>query len=178
MGLLGWASPCLPPPLPLRPPGVRSQTPCVRACVLVPLAALDSLQPQAAHQAPLSMGTLQARTLVWAAMPSSRGPSQPRGRTCAPSSSCIGKLVLHHWCHPWESQGSLSPAQFSSAAQSCLTRCDPMNRSKPGLPVHHHLLEFTQTHVHRVRDAIQPSHPLSSPSPPAPNHSQHQSLFQ
>ena len=68
--------------------------------------------------------------------------------------------------------------QFSSVAQSCLTPCDPMNHSTPGLPVHHQLPEFTQTHVHRVRDAIQPSHPLSSPSPPAPNPSQHQSLFQ
>ena len=67
--------------------------------------------------------------------------------------------------------------QFSSVTQSCLTLCDP-NRSTPGLPVHHHLLEFAQTHVHQVSDAIQPSHPLSSPSPPAPNHSQHQSLFQ
>ena len=61
--------------------------------------------------------------------------------------------------------------QFSSLAQSCLTLCDPMNRSTPGLPVHHQLLEFTQTHVHRVGDAIQPSHPLSSPSPPASNES-------
>ena len=68
--------------------------------------------------------------------------------------------------------------QFSSVAQSCLTLCDPMNRSTPGLSVHHQLPEFTQTHVHRVSDAIQPSHPLSSPSPPAPNPSQHQSLFQ
>ena len=68
--------------------------------------------------------------------------------------------------------------QFSLVAQSCLTLCDPMNRSTPGLPVHHQLPEFTQTHVHRVSDAIQPSHPLSSPSPPAPNPSQHQSLFQ
>jgi len=68
--------------------------------------------------------------------------------------------------------------QFSSGAQSCLTLCDPMNHSTPGLPVHHRLLEFTQTHVHRVGDAIQPSHPLSSPSPPAPNPSQHQGLFQ
>ena len=66
--------------------------------------------------------------------------------------------------------------QFSSIAQSCLTLCDPMNRSMPGLPVHHQLPEFTQTHVHWVRDAIQPSHPLSSPSPPAPNPSQHQSF--
>ena len=88
--------------------------------------------------------------------------------------------------------------QFSSVAQSCPTLCDPMNHSTPGLPaaaaakslqscptlrdpidpVHHQLPEFTQTHVHRVSDAIQPSHPLSSPSPPAPNPSQHQSLFQ
>ena len=68
--------------------------------------------------------------------------------------------------------------QFSLVTQSCLTLCNPMNHSMPGLPVHHKLLEFTQTHVHRVSDAIQPSHPLSSPSPPAPNPSQHQGLFQ
>ena len=67
--------------------------------------------------------------------------------------------------------------QFSSAAQLCPTLCDPMNHSTPGLPVHHQLPEFIQTHVHRVHDAIQPSHPLSSPSP-AHNPSQHQSLFQ
>ena len=71
-----------------------------------------------------------------------------------------------------------SSVQFSSVAQSCPTLCDPMNHSTPGLPVHHQLLEVTQTHVHRVSDAIQTSHPLSSPSPPAPNPSQHQSLFQ
>ena len=69
-------------------------------------------------------------------------------------------------------------SQFSSVTQSCPTLCNPMNRSTPGLPVHHQLLEFTQTHVHRVSDAIQPSHPLLSPSPPAPNPSQHQGLFQ
>ena len=68
--------------------------------------------------------------------------------------------------------------QFSSVAQLCLTLCDPMNHTTPGLPVHHQLPEFTQTHVHRVSDAIQPSHPLPSPSPPAPNPSQHKSLFQ
>ena len=73
---------------------------------------------------------------------------------------------------------TLSSVQFSSVAQSCPTLCDPMNRSMPGLPVHHQLPEFTQTHIHRVSDAIQPSHPLSSPSSPAPNPSQHQSLFQ
>ena len=68
--------------------------------------------------------------------------------------------------------------QFSSVAQSCPTLCNPMNHSMPGLPVHHQLWESTQTHVHWVSDAIQPSHPLSSPSPPALNLSQHQGLFQ
>ena len=71
-----------------------------------------------------------------------------------------------------------SSVQFGSVAQSYLTLCNPTNHSTPGLPVHHHLPESTQTHVNRVCDAIQPSHPLSSPSPPAPNPSQHQILFQ
>ena len=68
--------------------------------------------------------------------------------------------------------------QFSSVTQSCPTFRDPMNCRTPGFPVHHQLPEFTQTHVHPVSDVIQPSHPRSSPSPPAPNSSQHQSLFQ
>ena len=80
-------------------------------------------------------------------------------------------LPLHHLESPWNSFISV---QFSSVAQSCPTLCVPMNRSTPGLPVHHKLPELTQTHVHRV----QPSHPLSSPSPPAPNPLQHQGLFQ
>ena len=67
--------------------------------------------------------------------------------------------------------------QFSSVTQSCPTLCDPINHSTPGLPVHLQLPEFAQTHVHRVSDAIQPSHPLSSPSPSTPNPSQHQRLF-
>ena len=75
------------------------------------------------------------------------------------------------------SSSALNSVQFSLVAQSCLTLCDPMNRSMPGLPVHHQLPEFTQTHAYQVGDAIQPSHPLSSPSPPAPSPSQHQSLF-
>ena len=87
----------------------------------------------------------------------------------------VGNLSLLQgiFPNPW-----FSSVQSSSVAQSCLTLCDPMNHSTPGLPVHHQLPEFTQTHVHWVSDAIQPSHPLSSPSPPAPNPSQHQSLFQ
>ena len=76
----------------------------------------------------------------------------------------------------WPLPPQLISVQFSSVTQSCLTLCDPMNRSIPGLPVHHQLLESTQTHVHWVSDAIQPSHPLSSHSPPAFNLSQHQSF--
>ena len=72
----------------------------------------------------------------------------------------------------------IKSVQFSSVAQSCLTLWDPMACSTPGFPVHHQLPEFTQTHIHWVSDAIQPSHPLSSPSPPALNVSQHQGLFQ
>ena len=73
--------------------------------------------------------------------------------------------------------GVFSSVQFSSVAQSCPTLCDPIDCSTPGLPVHHQLPESTQTHVHWVSDAIQPTHPLSSPSPPALNLSQHQGLF-
>ena len=80
----------------------------------------------------------------------------------------MNKIITYYTCH----------VQFSSVAQSCPTLFDPMNRSTPGLPVHHQLPEFTQTHVHWVGDAIQPSHPLSSPFPPAPNPFQRQSLFQ
>ena len=72
----------------------------------------------------------------------------------------------------------ISSVQFNSVAQSCLMLCDPMNHSTPGLPVHHQLSEFTQIHVHRVGNAIQPSHPLLSPSLPALSLSQHQGLFQ
>ena len=70
-----------------------------------------------------------------------------------------------------------SSVQFSSVSQLCPTLCDPMNHSMPGLPVHDQFLESTQTHAHQVGDAIQPSHPLSLPSPPAPNPSQRQGLF-
>ena len=105
--------------------------------------------------------------------------------------------MLPHWsCRYWLQPSSIVPeeekpalilsfqahqfssVQFRSVAQSCPTICDPMNRSTPGLPVHQKLPEFTQTHVHRVSDVIQPSHPLSSPSPAAPNSSQHQGLSQ
>ena len=87
----------------------------------------------------------------------------------------VGFSRQEHW------SGLLFPSPMheseSEVAQPCLTLCDPMDCSTPGLPVHHQLLESTQTHVHRAGDAIQPSHPLSSPSPPALNLSQHQGLF-
>ena len=82
------------------------------------------------------------------------------------------RWILYHLSHQFSS------FQFSSVAQLCPTLCNPMNRSTPGLLVHHQLPEFTQTHVHRVGDAIQPSHPLSSPSPPAFKLPQCQGLFQ
>ena len=89
------------------------------------------------------------------------------------------KSLCQIWVVPLEcAPEDIRSDQIRSAAQSCPALCDPMNRSTPGLPVHHQLLEFTETHVHRVSDAFRTSHPLSSPSPPAPNPSQHQSLFQ
>ena len=89
-----------------------------------------------------------------------------------------GKVVFIVLYMQYTVQIIILSVQFSSVSQSCPTLCDPMNRSTPGLPLHHQLPEFTQTHVHRVSDAIQPSHLLLPPSPPAPNPSQHQSLFQ
>ena len=95
------------------------------------------------------------------------------GRWVKPGAHCAWSVVL-----------STLPLRgswlcFSSVQSfSCVRLCNPMDYSTPGFPVHHQLPEFTQTHIHRVGDAIQPSHPLSSPSPPAPNPSQHQSLFQ
>ena len=82
------------------------------------------------------------------------------------------------YCHPAYLTYMQSSVQFSSVAQSCPTLCDPMNCRMPGLPVHHQLPESTQTYVRRVGDAIQPSHPLSSPSSPVFSLSQNQGLFQ
>ena len=86
--------------------------------------------------------------------------------------------ILYPTRRSFRFDGEIKSFQFSSVAQLCPTLWDPMNCSMPGLPVHHQLPEVTQTHIHRARDAIQPSHPGSSPSPPAPNTAQHQSLFQ
>ena len=104
-----------------------------------------------------------------------------RASVYAQSLSCVQLFCSLMDCSlPVSSLHGFIPAsvQFSSVTQSYPTLCDPMNHSTPGFPVHHQLVEFIQTHVHRVSDAIQPSHPLPSPSPPAPNPSQHHGLFQ
>ena len=113
--------------------------------------------------APKSLQTVTAALKLKTLVPWKKSYDKPR--------QCIKKQR-----HYFVDKGLSS--QFSSVAQSCPTLCDPMNHSTPGHPVHHQLPEFTQSHIHRVSDAIQPSHPLSSPSPPAPNPSQHQSLLQ
>ena len=98
---------------------------------------------------------------------------------CVQKEICLYSLLRGiHEIKFLERQVLMSQLQFSSVAQLCPTLCELMDCSTPCLPVHHQLPEFTQTHVHRVGDAIQPSHVLSSPSPPAFNLSQHQGLFQ
>ena len=97
------------------------------------------------------------------------------GHPSAPALSTLSHALNLDW---WSISNMIIYIKFSSVAQWCPILCDSMNCSTPGLPVHHQLPEFTQTHVHWDGDAIQPSHPLSSTSPPAHNPSQHQSLFQ
>ena len=142
----------------------------------------------AASQAPLSNGILQPRVLEWVAMPSSRGsglrdnllhwqvgslPRKPPEKPFVCVCTCVCVVcIIYMFSKTW----IFASVQFSSVAQLCLTLCDPMDYSTPGLPVHRQLLQFTQTHVHGVSDAIQPSHALSSPSL-AFILSQHQGLF-
>ena len=127
----------------------------------------------AAYQAPPSMGF--SRQEYWSGVPL---PSPPQEllltKETLKTKFIAWKTLLETQWHP-----KYVSVQFSSVQSLSRVRlCNPMNRSTPGLPVHHQLLEFTQTQVHLVSDVIQPSHPLSSPSPPVPNPSQHQSLFQ
>ena len=122
----------------------------------------------AAHQAPVSLGFSRQEHRSGLPFPSPGDLSNPGIEPVSPELQADFLLT--------ELGGKSTSVQFSSV-QSCLTLCDPINHSTPGLPVHHQLPEFTQTHFHRVSDAIQPSHPLSSPSP-ARNPSQHQGLFQ
>ena len=124
------------------------------------------------HLLALLLGLLQGLLATFGAdvVPAAPSPDTSTGSPDLTFKSSCSKSIVKCF--------EVCSVQFSSVAQSCLTLCDPMNRSTSGLPVHHQFPEFTQTHVHRISDAIQPSHPLSSPSPPAPNPSQHQSLFQ
>ena len=126
-----------------------------------------------AHQPPLSMGILQARKPEWVAMPSSRGSSQPRDGTQ------VFRIAGRFFTESPGKPKKVFIISFSvkvKVAQSCLTLCNSMGCSMPGLPVLHQHPELAQTHIHLVSDAIQPSHPLLSPSP-AFNLSQHQGLF-
>ena len=137
-----------------------------------------------AHQSPLSM--VFSKQGYWRGLPCPPPgrSSQPRGWTWASCTSCLAGILftLSHLGSPlfeWMDYNCfIYLFQFSSVAQSCLTLCDPMDCSTPGFPVHHQLPELAQIHVHWVGDAIQLSHPLLSPSPPAFNLSQHQGLFQ
>ena len=166
---------------------------CFYSCSLTPIGLLlfscwvisnSSVTPcTAAHQLPLSMRLPRQESWSGLPFPFLRGSSPPRDRTHVKG---IGRWIPYYWVSK-EALNSHYPTsniflwssthQFSSVAQSCPILCDPMNCSMPDLPVHHQLPEFTQTHVRQVGDAIQPSQPLSSPSP-ASNPSQHQGLFQ
>ena len=127
-----------------------------------------------ACQAPLSMGF--SRQEYWSGLPGPSPGDLPHPGLNPGLLHC--RQILYHLSHQGSPKQYIRSDQIRSVPQSCPTLCDPMNHSTPGLPIHHQLPEFTQTHVHRVSDAIHPSHPLSSPSPPVPNPSQHQSLFQ
>ena len=120
-------------------------------------------------------GILQARILEWVAFPFSRGSSKPRDWTQV---SCIAGRAFTNWA---TREAPVLKSDYHcccSVPQSCLTLCNSVNCSTPGFPVIHHLREIAQTHFHWVGEAIQPSHPLLSPSPPAFNLSQHQGLSQ
>ena len=131
-----------------------------------------NFQPLKEQSLPFTISSL-ASTLILLFL-----PSPLNGQSMISLRWIHGNFLL---CCPFPSASQycwFSSVQFSSITQSCPTLCDPVNRSTPGLPDQHQLPEFTQTHVHQVGDAIQPSHPLSSPSSPAFDLSQHQGLFQ
>ena len=117
---------------------------------------------------------------IWTVIFHSRWWSKPSPRKRMQKAKLLSEegLQLAEKRREVKGKGEKERRSVRSVAQPCPILCHPMNHSTPGLPVHHQLLEFSQTHVHQVSDAIQPSHPLSSPSLPAPNPSQHQGLFQ
>ena len=137
-----------------------------------------------AHQAPLSMELSRQEYWSGLAFPTPGDLPDPGIKPGCPAFSALAGRFFTISA-TWEAphifivlHKIFSSVQFSSVAQSCLPICDPMDRSTPDFPVHHQHLELTQTHVHPVGDAIRPSHPLSSPSPPTFNLSQHQGFFQ
>ena len=145
------------------------------------LAATWNAAPKASLSFTMS-GSLLKLMSIESVMPSTISSSVAHFSSCSQSLSPSGSFPVS-WPFPSGGQSVGASAsvllinQFSSVAQPCLTLCNPMNRSTPGLPVHHHLPEFTQTYVHRVRDAIQSSPPQLSPFPPALNPSQHSALL-
>ena len=172
-------------PRPWDSPGENTGVGChfILQCIKVKVKSLSHVQPSvtpwtAAYQAPPSMGL--SRQEYWSGVPL---PS-PTYTHYLYIKQIINKDLLYSTENSTQYSiitymGKESKKESDQISRSVVsTLCDPMNRSTPGLLVHHQLLEFTQTHVHRVSDAIQPSHPLSSPSPLAPNPSQHQTLFQ
>ena len=168
-----WSGLPCPPPWDLPHPGIKPISPALQGRFITteppgkPLAISNPrirMKKEREGVLGVSKDPCNASCCWWAPPPVSQTPQHPQD-------TCAG-------LKPTEVSDCPSSVQFSSVAQSCPTLCDPMNRSTPGLPVHHQLPEFTQTHVRRVSDAIQPSQPLSWPSPLAPNPSQHQGLFQ
>ena len=131
-----------------------------------------------------NMSKIQSRINYWLSVGRRNGEAERHASLLASFTFCLVlQLFLLSGCKLWEVRGfvlwivhPLSVSSFQSL--SCVQLCNPMDCSTPGFPVHHHLPELAQTHVHRVGDGIQPSHPLLSPSPPAFNHPQHQGLFQ
>ena len=164
---MGFSRPAYWSGLPFPSPVIKNEVSEVKSLSHVRLSATPWIT---AYQAPLPMGFSRQEYCSGLPLPS------PSLLTWAETKQ-VRQLIIYGAIISSMNM-MITGIQFSSVTQSCPTLCDPMNRSTPGLPVHYQLLEFTQTHVHWVGDAIQPSHSLLSPSPPAPNPSQHQSLFQ
>ena len=158
----------LPPPFPYHPSGSSLCT--------SPKHPVSCIEPGLAIR--FTYDNIHVSMLFSQIIPPSPSPTESKSLFYTSVSLLLSHIQGYHYHLSKFHIYAFSSVQFSSVAQSCQTLCDPMNRSTPGLPVYHQLPEFAQTHIHRVSDAIQPSHPLSSLSPPAPNPSQHQSLFQ
>ena len=167
-----WVYMCSPSRIPLQPPShLSGSSQCTS-----PEHPVSCIEP--GLETYFTYGNIHVSMLFSQIIPPSPSLTESKSLFFISVSLFLSHMQSHHYHLSKFHIYAFSSVQFSSVTESCLTLCNPMNRSTPGLPIHHQLPEFTQTHVHRVSDAIQPSHPLSSPSPPAPNPSQHQSLFQ